>query len=91
MDYLQPWKTGPYDPRYVFNRKGDEVATVHFNYQMAIPIARLISAAPELLEALEMVRDADNDNGRKMPTPARAKVDAAIAKATGNSVTRGRE
>ena len=44
--------------------------------------ARLISAAPELLEALEMVRDADNDNGRQMPTLARAKIDAAIAKAT---------
>ena len=45
--------------------------------------ARLIFAAPELLEALEMVRDADNDNGRQMPTLARAKIDAAIAKATG--------
>ena len=45
--------------------------------------ARLIAAAPELLEALEMVRDADNDNGRKIPSLARAKIDAAIAKARG--------
>ena len=45
--------------------------------------ARLIAAAPDLLEALEMVRDADNDNGRKIPSLARAKIDAAIAKARG--------
>ena len=43
----------------------------------------LIDAAPDLLEALEMVRDADNDNGRKIPSLARAKIDAAIAKARG--------
>ena len=48
--------------------------------------ARLIAAAPELLEALEMVRDADDDCKRDglatIPGPARAKIDAAIAKAT---------
>lgn len=49
--------------------------------------ARLIAAAPDLLEALEMVRDADNDCRRDglrvIPGPARAKIDAAIAKAKG--------
>ena len=47
--------------------------------------ARLIAAAPELYEALVMMRDADNDchaDGLPtIPSPARAKIDAAIAKA----------
>jgi hypothetical protein len=47
--------------------------------------ARLIAAAPDLLEALIMVRDADDDcrkdGFREMPPPARARIDAAIAKA----------
>jgi hypothetical protein len=48
--------------------------------------ARLIAAAPELLEALRMVRDADDDCHKDglstMPPAARATIDAAIAKAT---------
>jgi hypothetical protein len=49
--------------------------------------ARLIAAAPDLLAALVMVRDADEDCHRDglptIPGPARGKIDAAIAKATG--------
>ena len=49
--------------------------------------ARLIAAAPDLLEALKMVRDADDDCKRDglptIPPAARATIDAAIAKATG--------
>ena len=48
---------------------------------------RLIAAAPDLLEALEMVRDADDDckrDGLKtIPSMARNRIDRAIAKATG--------
>ena len=43
--------------------------------------ARLIAAAPDLLEALTMVQDWDSSAVR-IPAPARAKIDAAIAKAT---------
>ena len=49
--------------------------------------ANLIAAAPDLLEALVMVRDADEDCKRDglptIPPAARAKIDAAIAKAEG--------
>jgi hypothetical protein len=49
--------------------------------------ARLIAAAPELLEALVMVRDADDDcraDGLPtIPPMARAKIDRVIAKAEG--------
>ena len=52
------------------------------------PDAVLIAAAPELLEALTMVRDADNDSQRDglptIPSIARNKIDAAINKATGD-------
>jgi hypothetical protein len=49
---------------------------------------QLIAAAPDLLEALEMVRDADEDCKKDMdyqsiPPAARAKIDAAILKARG--------
>lgn len=49
--------------------------------------ADLIAAAPEMLEALEMIRDADNDckkDGLKtIPRIARQKIDAAIDKTKG--------
>jgi len=50
--------------------------------------ARLMAAAPEMFEALEMIRDADEDCIKDgLPRPltdfARARVDAAIAKAEG--------
>jgi hypothetical protein len=51
--------------------------------------AHAISALPDLYEALEMVRDADEDckrDGRpSMPPMPRAKVDAALAKARGET------
>lgn len=56
---------------------------------MQMANARLIAAAPDLLEALTMVRDADNDcqlDGHPtIPRAARAKIDAAISKATGET------
>lgn len=44
--------------------------------------ARLIAAAPDLLHALEMVRDANRDDPH-IPQIALATIEAAIAKATG--------
>lgn len=55
----------------------------------SIANARLIAAAPELLDALEMVRDADEDCKRDglptIPKAARSKIDAAIAAAGGEA------
>jgi hypothetical protein len=49
--------------------------------------AQLIAAAPDLLDALEMVRDADEDCKRDglptIPPVARATIDRALAKAKG--------
>lgn len=49
----------------------------------------LTAAAPDLYEALEMVRDADEDCKKDgwptIPAAARAKIDAALAKATGSA------
>ena len=49
--------------------------------------ARLIAAAPDLYQALVMVRDADNDCRKDglntIPDVPRAVIDAAIAKAEG--------
>lgn len=66
-----------------------ELAVKEVDYRADIaninhPDANLIVAAPDLYEALAMVRDADDDCHRDglptMPTAARAKVDAALAK-----------
>lgn len=52
--------------------------------------ARLIEAAPDLLAALVMVRDADDDAGRdglpRIPNLARSSIDAAIARAIGGTL-----
>lgn len=63
------------------------VATVPFSKDPRVSAdARLIAAAPDLLAALEMVRDADNDcrdDGLPcIPAMARGAIDGAIAKAT---------
>jgi hypothetical protein len=51
--------------------------------------AHLIAAAPDLYEALTMVRDADDDCRRDglptIPPAARSKIDAALARARGES------
>lgn len=50
-------------------------------------LCRRIMALPEMFEALEMVRDADEDCKKdglpQMPSLARAKIDAALAKIEG--------
>ena len=67
--------------RWLFSfRQNGEIWTAEQMANLA-----LIAAAPELLAALIMVRDADNDcraDGLPtIPDMARAKIDAAIAKA----------
>lgn len=46
--------------------------------------ARLVAAAPDLYEALEMVRDA-NESDPHIPPSALAKIHAALAKARGEA------
>ena len=52
---------------------------------VALQNAPILAAAPEMFDALEMVRDADEDCRRDglatLPGPARARIDAALAKA----------
>jgi hypothetical protein len=70
------------------------VASVHFSKMKLagrspweMPDYLLIKAAPDLLAALEMIRDADDDCKADglftIPAPTRAAIDAAIANATG--------
>ena len=87
---LAPWQVGCYDPRYVFDRHGEEVAHVHNNYELAVPQARVMAAAPDLLDAckgllafMEQYDLLDWD----LADDDRARIDeahAAIAKATGD-------
>ena len=63
------------------------VASAGLNHDNYEANARLIAAAPDMLEALTMVRDADDDCWRDglpvIPGNSRAKIDVVIAKATG--------
>ena len=67
----------------------DFVVSAGLNHDNFEANARLIAAAPDLLQALTMIRDADNDVIRdglfhhRIPMMARHAIDAAIAKATG--------
>ena len=92
-----PWSlSGPYHPHgsafpvlYVDGTIHGAVASVHMHHEWGEANARLISAAPDLLAALEMVRDADDDNkldgNEGIPGIARAKINAAISKAKGEA------
>jgi hypothetical protein len=75
-----PWKVGPYDPRYVFDKNGEEIAFVPNHFDNAVPQARLIAAAPDLLEACQAVETAITT---ERIYEAQEMVSAAIAKATG--------
>ena len=71
----------------ICDRNGYRVAEVTNYYGRAELHAKLIAAAPDLLDALIMVRDADNDAKSDgfpgIPYAARSKIDAAIARAIG--------
>jgi hypothetical protein len=95
-----PWEVGEIgngQPGYVYcnNSMGSAVAIV-FGKPLQFSVftraeeeanARLIAAAPDLLEALIMVRDADEDCRRDglptIPPMARNKIDQALAKVEG--------
>ncbi|MEP0323262.1 hypothetical protein [Bauldia litoralis] len=66
-------------------RNGGTSHPILFQGDRADANARLIAAAPDLYEALVMVRDADEDcrkdGFQTIPPIARAKIDRAIAKA----------
>ena len=73
---------------------GNYVATPEIREELDAAEAanmHLVSAAPELLEALVMVRDADDDSGKdglpRIPGAARSKIDRAIAKALNTDTT----
>jgi hypothetical protein len=65
--------------------RGKTVARIYHSVpEEDLPNARLIAAAPELLEALEAVKNWDVSNlALDIPLDVRQKMQAAIAKATG--------
>lgn len=69
--------------------RDNAIAAAGLNHENFEANAHLIAAAPELLAALTMMRDADDDCRRDglptMPHAARVKIDAAIEKAAGET------
>ena len=89
-----PTTPGPWhnDGLIIYDNEGTPIATLLASHRAVEEWdgnAPLIGAAPDLLDALRMVRDADEDCRRDglptIPTSARFKVDAAIEKAEGRS------
>ena len=90
-----PWWHRRPDPfgDYTISHDGDTLAVAAVVSNMRPPEqvranADLIAAAPDLYEALEIVRDADEDCRRDglpriLPAMVRARIDAALAKANG--------
>lgn len=92
-----PWRVGKHPYTVVSDQPVPEVrgSDLDLDYygghliaeSIAPKNAPLISAAPDLYEALVMVRDADEDCKRDglptIPGPARSKIDQALAKAEG--------
>lgn len=80
-----PWRDGKQNHACVY----DDYASGHFGTPELIANARLIAAAPELLEALERLKceiilsDVDMDYIESHFRPWLSKADAAIAKAKG--------
>lgn len=73
--------------------RGSEDTSYYGGHMVAESIAEkngpVIAAAPELLDVVLMIRDADDDcasdNLPRIPAAARAAIDAVIAKATGSA------
>ena len=78
-----PWTAKPFDRTWVVCFGGDEylIGGVHLNREAN---ARLIAAAPELLEALKDAYELMLGNGPRINI-LRAKAFDAIAKATGGA------
>lgn len=88
----ESWRVGPVDDTAITTQDGDEVALVQGDYgdPAVWPVmearARLIAAAPDLLEALEFLLAQTVDyTGATQPSGAQKKALAAIAKATGET------
>jgi len=88
-----PWHTGTGKAaQIIYDAEGRPIADAkvyhrHYTLEQTFAHAQMCAAAPELYEALVMVRDADNDcraDGLPtIPPMARSKIDRAIAKAEG--------
>src|SRR5271163_397528 len=86
-----PWTVEPLGLMHLhvvnFDKRSIAMIPILGIYERDKENSALISAAPELYEALEMVRDADEDCKKDslttIPPMARSKIDRALAKACG--------
>lgn len=83
-----PWEAGQYGNSFIVTAKGGmyDVAVVrNIGNEDNAANARLIAAAPDLLEALRQLRDAFIVTSVEMQADAMRAARAAIAKATGGN------
>lgn len=91
-----PWVTGNTDPLLFGRKQGHGTEPIGFIYgpacpelsevgQQALANARLIAAAPDLLELLREAADCTRHPDYDWPVEFSHRVDAAIAKATGGA------
>lgn len=88
MKIKTKWTIGEYDPRVIFDEDGLEVACVHRHYDEAIPMARLMAAAPELLEMCQDILVYLNDRLEHGEPMAFSQIESALRENLADAIAR---